>query len=289
MATAEELVAGVTDLVTLPEVALRVNQMVDDPRVSADAIGRAIAQDAALTARVLRAANSPLFGMTRQIDSIGRAVTVLGAGQVRDLTLGLSAARAFDGIPNDLVSMSAFWDHSLMCAVAARLLAAQAGRGEAVFVAGLLHDIGRLVLFRRVPEASRQAVLMSVDEPGEPPMHLCERALIGTDHAEIGAALARQWRLPPMLRECLEFHHEPSRACDHPREVALVHIANSIAAMAEIGSVDPRDAPPIEPQAWQVAGVTPAITGRLVAEVREQAAQARAFFHAAPLTGRTGG
>lgn len=272
------MVEGVTDLVTLPEVALRVNQMVDDPRTSADAIGRAIAQDAALTARVLRAANSPLFGMSRQIDSIGRAVTVLGARQVRDLALGLSAARAFEGIPNELVSMSTFWDHSLMCAVAARLLAAQAGRGEAVFIAGLLHDIGRLVLFRRAPVESRQAVLMSIDEPGDPALHLCERAIIGTDHAEIGAALARQWRLPAMLRECLEFHHEPLRAVEHRREVAVVHIANSLAALAELHSVDPRDAPQIEPQAWKIAGVEASIMERLVAEVQEQVGQARALF-----------
>ena len=280
MATPHELVHGVTDLVTLPEVALRVNQMLDDPRTSADAIGRVISQDAALTARVLRAANSPLFGLSRQVDSIGRAVTVIGARQVCDLTLGLCAARAFEGIPNELVSMSTFWDHSIMCAVAARLLAAEGGkgRGDTVFVSGLLHDVGRLVMYKRAPQESRGAILMSLEAPGDPAMHLCERAQLGTDHAEVGAALAREWQLPPNIRECLEFHHEPLAAREFPREAALVHIANSLAELAEIDSVDPDDAPAIEPGAWKVAGVQPEAIERVVRGVQEQMSEARALF-----------
>ena len=153
----ERLVGDVATLVSLPEVALRINELVDEPRSSAEDIGRAVQQDAALTARLLRLANSAMFGLSRQVDTVGRAVAVLGTRQVRDLTLGLSATRAFSGIPNDLVSMGSFWHHSVLCAVAARLTAAQCTRGrpESSFVAGLLHDIGQLVLFNKLPDESR--------------------------------------------------------------------------------------------------------------------------------------
>jgi putative nucleotidyltransferase with HDIG domain len=253
----ERLVGDVASLVSLPEVVTRINELVDDPRSSADDIGHAVAQDAALTARLLTLANSAMFGVSRKVDTVGRAIAVLGTRQVRDLTLGLSATRAFAGIPNDLVSMSSFWHHSVLCAVAARQLATLCARGrpDSSFVAGLLHDIGQLVLFNKLPRESHRALLMTIDEPNEPDLYLCERAVFGFDHATVGAALGRQWRLPPNLIECIEFHHAPAEARSAPLDVALVHMANSVAALAEIGSDEFEDAPPIEPVAWEVTGL----------------------------------
>ena len=253
----EKLVGEVAALVSLPEVVLRINELVDDPSSSAEEIGRAVAQDAALTVRLLTLANSAMFGMSRQIDTVGRAIAVLGTRQVRDLTLGLSATRAFSGIPNDLVSMGSFWHHSVLCAVAARELAdeCQRGRPDSSFVAGLLHDVGQLVLYNRLPKESRAALLMSIDEPNEPDLHLCEREVMGFDHAVVGGVLARRWRLPVSLTECIEFHHEPARAQVHPLDVALVHMANSVAVLAELDSVEFADAPAIAPVAWEVTGL----------------------------------
>src|SRR5277367_5557815 len=99
----------IEDLVTLPEVALRIARMVDDPTSSASDIGREISSDAALTARLLRIANSPVFGQNGKIATISRAITILGVRQVRDLTVGLTAIRSFDGIANELVTMESFW------------------------------------------------------------------------------------------------------------------------------------------------------------------------------------
>ena len=157
--------AGVKDLVTLPDVAMRIARMVNDPTASASDIGREIGRDAALTARLLRIANSPSFGQYGKIATVSRAITVLGVRQVRDLTVGLTAVRAFDGISNELVTMESFWRHSLLCAVAAAHIAAHRGAepGESAFVAGLLHDIGQLVLFSRAQNEEREALLMSID------------------------------------------------------------------------------------------------------------------------------
>ena len=276
----ETLVIDVATLVSLPEVVLRINALVDDPKSSAEDIGRVVAQDAALTARLLTLANSAMFGRQRKIDTVGRAIAVLGTRQVRDLTLGLSAVRAFSGIPNELVSMGSFWHHSVLCAVAARLLAGECARGrpDSSFVAGLLHDIGQLVLFNKLPEQSRKALLMSIDAPNEPDLHVCEREILGFDHAAIGGALARRWRLPPNLVECIEFHHDPARAQSHPLEVAIVHLANTAAALAETESDEFEDAPQIAAVAYEVTGLRGAQVLAAAAGARGAVQEVKALF-----------
>ena len=253
----ERLAGDVATLVSLPEVVVRINELVEDPQSSAEDIGRVVAQDTALTARLLTLANSALFGLSRKVDTIGRAIAVLGTHQVRDLTLGLSAARAFNGIPNSLVSMGSFWHHSVLCAVAARLVAGSCvrGRPDSSFVAGLLHDVGQLVLFNKLPEQSRTALAMTVMAPDEPDLHVCEQRILGFDHAAVGGALARRWRLPPSLAESIEFHPEPARARSHPLDVAVVHIANSVAVLAELESERWEDAAVVQPVAWEITGL----------------------------------
>lgn len=275
--TPQGLVAHIKDLVTLPEVALRIADMVDDPAASAADIGREISNDAALTARLLRIANSPALGQNGKIATIARAITVLGVRQVRDLTVGLTAIRTFDGIANELVTMESFWRHSVLCAVAAGQIAAHRGqgrgRGDTPFVAGLLHDIGQLVLFNEVPELARQALLMSVDAVDDRGLNLCEHDVMGFDHAGVGVALAQNWGLPRSLQECIEFHHEPARAREYPLEVATIHIANSVAVLAEIGSSDLRDAPAISSAALRAANLDSEVLAQLTVQTRDSAAE----------------
>jgi HD-like signal output (HDOD) protein len=273
--TPEGLVATIKDLVTLPEVALRIANMVDDPTSSATDIGREIANDAALTGRLLRVANSPAFGQYGKIATIPRAIAVLGVRQVRDLTVGLTAIRTFDGIGNELVTMESFWRHSILCAVAAGQIAARrnGGRGESPFVAGLLHDIGQLVLYSRAPDLARQALLMSADAVDDVGQYICEREVVGFDHGSVGLALAQNWGLPRLLQECIQFHHEPDRAQVHPLEVATIHIANSVAVLAEISSTDLRDAPEISAGALRTASLDPVNLEEIVLQTQQSAAE----------------
>jgi HD-like signal output (HDOD) protein len=275
--TPEGLVAGIKDLVTLPEVALRIAQMAEDSTSSAAEIGREIGKDPALNARVLQVANSPAFGHIGKIGTITRAIAVIGLRQVRDLTVALTAMRSFEGIGNELVSMESFWRQSVLCAVAAGQIAERRAGGvaaESPFIAGLLHDIGQLVIYSRVPDLGRRALLRSIDAIDDTGLFLCERELMGFDHGAVGAALARRWGLPRSLQECIEFHHEPLRARDYPVDVATVHVANSVAVLAEIGSTDREDAPPIAPAALHSVGADlkdlPALvrkTGRSASEL----------------------
>jgi len=280
--TPQELVKDIGELVSMPGVAVRINEMVDDAQYSATDIGKVISQDPGLTARLLKIANSPMYGFSSQIDTVSRAVTVLGTKQIRDLVLATSAIQAFDGIPNELITMDNFWQHSIACGLAARELMGKqrAAQGESIFVAGLLHDIGELVIFNKLPDQARQALEMVVDEMEETPLQLAEQQVLGFDHAQVGAELVKQWQLPQSLFECVAFHHQPSMAVDFKFEAAIVHIANSLAVMVELDTIDvfEGEVPPLDPQAWEITGLDQEIVGPVIEVVKERLAEACALF-----------
>jgi HD-like signal output (HDOD) protein len=136
-----------------------------------------------------------------------------------------------------------------------------------------LCDIGQLVLFSRAPELARRALLMSVDSADDRGLYLCERDVVGFDHGAVGLALARTWALPRSLQECIEFHHEPERAQDYPLEVATVHVANSVAVLAEIGSCDLSDAPAISAVALRAVKLDFASVREIVLQTQKSAAE----------------
>lgn len=279
-ASVDEVLEGIENLVSLPAACVRINEMVENPRCSADDMGRVINQDPALAARLLRVANSPLYGVAGKIDTVSRAVTLLGTRQVQTLALATSAVRAFDGIPNELVSMESFWEHSIYSALAARTLAMEClkSKRESVFVAGLLHDIGQLVLYYRLPELSAQALVAVMEGPGELEAQEAERELMGFDHAQVGGELVRRWGLPLNLQGCVAFHHDPAHAAQHPVEVAIVHIANSIAALAELNSLDVHEAPRIQPVAWELTGLHVDIIESVVGGIQGQISDVRSVL-----------
>ncbi|KAF0202690.1 MAG: metal dependent [Gallionellaceae bacterium] len=279
-----ELVQGVGGLVTLPDVFIRINQLVENPNSTISEIAKTIGQDPSFTVRLLRVANSSFYGLSSSIDTVSKAVSVIGTSQIRSLALATSVASSFDGLPNTLVSMEHFWRHSLYCALVARILAKQVRRcdPDAVFTAALLHDIGELVIFNRLPQQAKDALLLVLDSADELPIYQAERQIMGFDHAQVGGELSRQWKLPPMLEECIEFHHDIQSAQRFPREVTLVHIANILALMAEIHTLDPDDVSPIDPQAWEAVGLksdeVSEVIEATVAEAQEEIADAEKLF-----------
>ncbi|HEU0187123.1 MAG TPA: HDOD domain-containing protein [Gallionellaceae bacterium] len=276
-----ELVQGIRGLVTLPDVFIRINQLVEKPDSTVAQIAEAIARDPAFTMRLLRVANSSFYGFSSSVDTVSRAISVIGTGQIRNLALSTTIASSFAGLPNSLVSMDNFWRHSLYCALAARLLARRAGRcdAEAVFTAGLLHDIGELVIFNRLPELAREAMQLVLDSAEILGVHEAERRVIGFDHAQVGGELARQWKLPRQLEECVAFHHAPQEAAQFPREAAIVHIANALAVMAELDTLVHEDVSPIDARAWETIGLDAGdILEPVVREVQSAITEAEKLF-----------
>ena len=250
------------------------------PNSTVDDIAEAVARDPAFTLRLLRVANSPLYGLSSHVETPAKAVSIIGTQQIRSLALSMSITHAFAGLPNELVSMDNFWRHSLLCALVARLLAKQMRRcdPEALFTAGLLHDIGELVIFNRLPDKAKESLLHVLDSPDELPVNLAEQEAMGFDHAAVGGELAKAWNLPALLQECIAFHHDIGGARQYPCEVALVHIANILAQMAEVDTLDPADVPPIDPQAWTITGLSEDLVDEIVHEAQAGIAEVESLF-----------
>ncbi len=258
MSTASELVKDIRGLVTLPHVYIQIGRLVDDPKSSSADIAKAAGQDPSFTLRLLRVANSALYRFPSAVETVAKAVSIIGTSQIRNLALSMSVASSFKGLPNELVSMDNFWRHSLLCALTARHLAKLIGRcdPDALFTAGLLHDIGELIIFNRLPEQAKEVLLMVLDSGEEIQVQKAEQQVLGFDHSDVGGELAKEWHLPPLLEECIAHHHDIARSQRHRRETALVHLANGIAIMAELDSLDPLDVPPFDPAAWELTGLS---------------------------------
>jgi putative nucleotidyltransferase with HDIG domain len=278
--TVNDLVKDIDGLVSLPDVFMRISRLIDDPNSSSNDIAQAINQDPSFTIRLLRIANSSMFSFPSSVTTVVKAVAIIGTSQIRSLTLSMSVAKSFAGLPNDLVSMHNFWRHSLFCGLVARLLARKV-RGcdpDSVFTAGLLHDIGELVIFNRLPKEAEAALLMVLDSQDELQVHEAEQAVMGLDHAEVGGELAKHWNLPPLLEECIRCHHNPTGASQHAKAVAIVHIANVLAMMAEVDSLELDDFSPIEPAAWAQAGLDEDCIEEVVREAQAEIKEVEQLF-----------
>lgn len=262
------LAEDVGQLVAFPEVYLRLGQLLDDPDCAAPQVAQLISQDPALSLRVLRIANSPFFGLSREVDTVARAVTVLGLARVRETVLTCAASQVLTEIPNDVITMEDFWHHSIYCGLIAQALATHSSRvsEDFAFVAGLLHDIGQLVLFNRYPGEMHVALDLLAEGDRELQMHAVEQQVLGIDHMALGAALLHAWHLPERLQECVEFHHQPERAQRYPVETAVIHLANALAHLAQSGSDDLAEASFIDARAWQTAGLEPDIAAAVIDE-----------------------
>lgn len=277
---ASDLIKDIAGLITLPDVYLKIDRLLNNPKSSTTDIASVVSQDPSFTARLLRVANSALYKVSSGIDSVPKALAVIGISHTRSLALSMSVAKSFQGLPNDLVSMENFWRHSQFCALAARKLAQEARRcdPDTLFTAGLLHDIGELIIFNQLPDQAKEALLMVLDSQEELTVSECEKQVMGFDHADVGGELARQWCLPSVLVECIAHHHDVAAAQQHPRETALVHIANSSALMAELDTLELDDVPPIDPLVWEITGLTPASLEPVVRSIQTEIEEISRLF-----------
>ncbi len=278
--TAAELVRGTVELVSLPEALVRLNVLVEDPRSTVEQIARVIETDSALTARLLRIVNSPFYGLPSRVETVRQAVSLVGMREIRDLAVATAVARVFEGIPPELMDMERFWRHSLLTGLVARELARHRrdGAAESRFVAGLLHDVGKLLLARQIPELARHALARATYE--QIPLPEAEREALGFDHAEVGGALLEAWRLPEPLVVAARWHHAPELAPELWREDALVtHVANVMAHQDEPPPAPPQ--PLLAEDPWGRLGLDEAAAGEILERAAEGLEAARALLFGA--------
>ncbi len=228
--TAQALVQKNIDLVSLPDVALKLNALINEPHSTAQDIADVIATDAALTAQLLQIVNSAFYNFPQQVDTITMAITVIGTAQLRDLAMATLIIQKFNRIPENLVTPEAFWSHNIACATAARTIVTELGmqHPERVFVAGLLHDIGRLLMYVAEPALSAD-ILQQLKLDNGLDINQLEKASFGYDHAELGAVLLKEWGLPDSLVQPVKYHHMPDQADMFTMEANVLHLANVVA------------------------------------------------------------
>lgn len=274
----EELTKDVVKLVSLPDIYYRLEDVINDSRKSFDDISQVIMHDPDLTARVLRIANSAFYGFPAQIETITHALAVIGIQQVRDIVLATSVINAFDGLSTSMVNLKAFWEHSIAVGVTARVIASwrREVNIERFYIMGLLHDIGRLVLYLKMPEAMQD--LLSRRDESQMLLYRLERETFGFDHAELGANLMRVWGLPETICSAVKYHHNPARARLCPVDVAVIHVADIVVNSLRMGSSGEYFVPTLDEPAWDATGLLENDMPEIIGQVKQQTSEAQALF-----------
>lgn len=229
--TAQALARDVTRLFTLPDVALRLNALIQSPNATTQELAQVVQLDPGLAATLLKIANSAYYGLASRVDTLSRAIAVIGERELQTMAMATAVVSTFKGLPEDLVDMASFWDNSVTCGVLARLLGRRCGvlRNEQMFLAGLLHGVGKLVFYARVPDAYRE-MLLQAGPVDDRTLAAAEARTFGFDYATLGAALLQAWNLPSILRQLVACQLRPGEAADYPREAAVLHVATDLAA-----------------------------------------------------------
>jgi len=276
--SARGLAALVGTVPSLPAVFLRLTAVVDDPRSAIRDMEEVVYEDPALAGRLLRLANSAYFGFPGHVDSLSRAITLVGTRQLRDLALATSVLDLFVGVSSEMVSMRSFWRHSVSTGLIARALATwrREANAEQFFVAGLLHDIGRLVLLLKASESMVQALQRSRNS--DVLLHVVERDILGFDHATVGNELLQQWNLPPAICAAVAYHHMPMQAGANVPTAALVHVADVMANAMAFGSSGMDAVPPLDAGAWAALGLPLSVVKPSLNLVRQQLSDTMAIM-----------
>ena len=267
---AEELAGRGAKISSPPLIYEKLMQVINDPRAGAADVAHVISEDQGLTVRVLRIVNSALFSLPWRVDTVSAAVRVVGTSQVRDLAVATSVMTAFADVPGDLLDLNSFWRHCLSTGITARVFARHRGEDnvERFLVAGLLHDIGKLVMVMNAPSQMR-AALEEARATGVP-LTDCERVHVGCTHAQVGGALMEAWSFPAALHEAVLYHHQPRHARLFPVETAAVHVADLIANALEWGRGGQPFAPRLEERAWSTLGIEATLIPSLIEDTERQ-------------------
>jgi len=226
---------NIRNLPPIPNVIIRLSQLLDDPMTPTHEIGRIIGQDQALTTKILTVANSPLYGLPRKVPSIDFAILVLGFEQIRQIVIALSLIDTFKNENSKYWNRKTFWTHSFLTALLAKAIATDTGypkTGEA-FTAGLLHDLGISVVQKYFnKEFILINDLVSTDSIS---FHEAELKVLDLTHEEIGKLLCDKWNLPNALGESISCHQNPSEAKENKELASIIHLADYATQVLDLG------------------------------------------------------
>jgi putative nucleotidyltransferase with HDIG domain len=240
----------------LSAVAQELNQALNVTDPSSSKVVEIISRSPGLTARLLRLVNTPLYGFQRKVETISRAVSIVGLREVGLLASSLLMVEQFGVIPKSLIEMRTFLEHSLGCALTCKELAETTGLAqvEQAFVAGLLHDVGRLYFFTSFPERSRFCIDSALKH--QRPLLTEETLFFGVDHATMGQRLLDGWGMPANLGRVVGSHHDPLQSADLPL-AGIVHMADILSHATGLGCSGECGPPEAHPEVMGLVPILP--------------------------------
>jgi putative nucleotidyltransferase with HDIG domain len=269
------VVERIHELPTLPEIYHRLVATIDDPFSSIWEVERIIRQDPAMTARILRLVNSSLYGLSSPVSTVAQAVRTIGYDALKQLVLTTSVIDMFQPGQESPLSLKLYWEHCLGTAAAARQLALWVGEEhpEEFFVAGLLHDIGKLIHNQYAPEKFRAALAVAASE--RLTLESAEHVVLGFSHNQTGGFLIHRWGLSPAIQRAVAYHHTPSvpNRLSPTLHEHIVHCADLISIALGLGFSGSYHFPPFVPLAWEVLRLSYGHLAEVVVATKREATQ----------------
>lgn len=251
-----KLVDKVQGLPTLPSMLNNINRMVLNPATSAKEVAQVISSDPALTSKVLRVVNSSFYGFPNRITTVSHAIVILGFNTIKSIVLSSTIFDVFRrGVKPGDFDRAEFWKHSIGCGAAAKVLGRRINYPmlEELFIAGLLHDVGKIVLDQYVPDKFGEVV--NLVRSRDILISEAETEILGVTHADVGAWLFEKWNLSKGLTDTVRCHHNPALAGESQRFAEIIHVADVLVRALRFGNGGDQKIPAIQESAWRSLGL----------------------------------
>jgi putative nucleotidyltransferase with HDIG domain len=275
------IVRKIAELPTLPQVVTVILSLIDSPDSSAEDINKVMEKDPSLVGKILKLVNSAYYGLPNKVNSVRQAIVILGFSTVKSLAISASVFDMFDGARETAFNREEFWTHSIGCGCVARLLGNREPGvdAETAFVVALLHDIGKMVLDQYSPQEFDATVNLA-KEKGLSFWEAEQETLQETNHSEIGAWVAEQWKLSVELTEAIRHHHRVDEIEDHNTRVlaAICRFSNFICQKRQVGASGNFNEPVMDPDAWAALAIKKEDLPKLVELVNQELAKSSAFL-----------
>ena len=273
-------IENITSIPTIPTVIERITRLLQNPKTSAEEIGKAITTDQALATKVLKLVNSAFYGFPGRISTITHAIVILGFSTIKNVVLTASIFDAFHkkGDETAEFDLEQFWTHSIACGAAAQSIAKFIGSSdkEECFIAGLLHDLGKLIVCQYLPDEFSKA--LSYTKKKQILFYESEKDLFDVTHQEIGAFLTKRWNLPQNLQNAVMFHHNPLPSRDHYTMTAIVHCADIFVRALDYGNGGDDKIPAMSESVWKSFGLENNSLSTLFDAIRDEIEKATVFL-----------